>query len=96
VASHAGGALPRRPHTGERDLGANWYGTTSNSTRGASTRPGAPLVGSGGAVTGGVSVIKSAEALLSSGGAESFGALLAHLINKGANIDVLISSKRRA
>ena len=79
-------------HTGERDLGVNWYGTTSNGTRGASTGPGIPLVSSGGAVTGGVSVIKSAGALLSSGGAEPFGVLLANLVNKGANIDVLISA----
>lgn len=79
-------------HTGERDLGVNWYGTTPNGTRGVGTGAGIPVVSSGAALTGGVSVIKSAGALLSSGGAEPFGVVLANLVNKGANIDVMISA----
>lgn len=79
-------------HTGERDLGVNWYGTSPNGTRGIGTGTGVPLVSSGAAVTGGVSIVKSAGALLSSGGGEPFGVVLANLVNKGANIDVMISA----
>jgi pilus assembly protein CpaC len=79
-------------HTGERDLGVNWYGTSPNGTRGIGTGTGVPLVSSGAAVTGGVSIVISAGALLSSGGGEPFGVVLANLVNKGANIDVMISA----
>jgi len=42
--------------------------------------------------TGGVSVIRSAGALLSTAGGAPFGVVLANLVNKGTNIDVMISA----
>lgn len=78
--------------SGERDLGVNWYATNPGGTRGASAGSGAPVVIPGSPVTGGVSMIGAAATLLSSGGVEPFGVVLANLVNKGMNIDVLISA----
>jgi pilus assembly protein CpaC len=74
----------------ERSLGVNWYGTNSNGSRGASTGAGVPLVSPGGSATGGISIIKSAGALVS--GDTPYGVVLANLVNGGTNIDVMISA----
>ena len=92
--------------TAERDLGVNWFGTNANGTRGFSTGNGTPLVGgqvtsstdSSGTTTttstptGGISVIKSAGALVGSASGAPFGVVLANLVNGGTNIDVMISA----
>jgi pilus assembly protein CpaC len=73
----------------ERDLGVNWFGSSANGTRGVSSGLGQPNVG----VTSfsGVSVVKSAGALVGTSG-QPFGVVLANLVNGGTNIDVMISA----
>ena len=73
----------------ERDLGVNWYGTNANGSRGFSTGNGYPVTVPAG---GGISVIQSAGALLSTATGTPFGVVLANLVNNGKNIDVMISA----
>ncbi len=84
----------------ERDLGVNWFGTNANGSRGFSTGLGTPNIlppttptpGTASINTGGISVIKSAGAILSASGGEPFGVVLANLVNNGTNIDVMVSA----
>jgi pilus assembly protein CpaC len=81
--------------TAERDLGVNWFGSNANGTRGFSTGLGTPGIvpnSSSTANTGGISVINSAGAILSSSGGQPFGVVLANLVNGGTNIDVMVSA----
>ena len=78
--------------TAERDLGINWFGTNGNGTRGVALGRGTPNVTPGNSSTGGVSLINSTGALLSTASGDPFGVVLANLVNKGVNIDVLISA----
>lgn len=79
--------------TAERDLGVNWFGTNASGTAGASTGllnnisviPATPSAGS-------ASVIQAAGTLAGTATGAPFGTVLANLVNKGTNIDVLVTA----
>jgi pilus assembly protein CpaC len=75
----------------ERDLGINWFGTNQSGTRGVSSGNGVPAIVNGGPLTGDISVVKSAGALVGSTGVP-FATVLANLVHDGTNIDVMISA----
>jgi pilus assembly protein CpaC len=78
--------------TAGRDLGINWFATNSAGTRGVSTGLGGPNVTPGAPATGGVSVIQSVGTLAGTATGAPFGVVLANLVNRGTNIDLLVSA----
>jgi pilus assembly protein CpaC len=92
----------------ERDIGVNWFGTTSDGKRGFTSGIGNPAIPTpttavvppipgdkpaNPTTTGGISVIQSAGAILSATGAGPFGVVLANLVNNGkGNLNVMISA----
>jgi pilus assembly protein CpaC len=76
--------------TAERDLGVNWLAANPSNSAGAITGPNISAVPASPA-SGGVSVL-GATSLLAGTTGSPFGVVLAHLVNNGANIDVLVSA----
>jgi pilus assembly protein CpaC len=86
--------------TAGRELGVNWFVSSANGTRGANIGAGGftpgigingqPAFSPGSTTNNGVPVFSTLGTLAS--GTQPFGVVLANLVNKGTNIDVLISA----
>jgi pilus assembly protein CpaC len=76
--------------TAERDLGVNWLAANASHSTFGITGPNITATPATPA-TGGVSVIGAAS-LLAGTSSSPFGVVLAHLVNNGSNIDVLVSA----
>ncbi|MGO9545952.1 MAG: type II and III secretion system protein family protein [Rhodomicrobium sp.] len=77
----------------ERDLGVNWFASNSKGTQGVNLGSGAPTqIGQSPSSTpGGLPIFQNAGTLAGSTAAP-FAVGLANLVNKGTNIDVMISA----
>ena len=86
--------------TAGRELGVNWFVANANGTRGANIGQGGftpgigingqPAFSPGSTTNNGVPVFSTLGTLAS--GTQPFGVVLANLVNKGTNVDVLISA----
>ena len=71
----------------ERDLGVNWFVSNANGSRGVTIGSNTPITTN----PSGIPVFQTAQAVSSSVGGP-FGVALANLVNKGTNVDVMITA----
>jgi pilus assembly protein CpaC len=79
-----------------REIGVNWFASNANGTRGVNTGLGAPTqVGGTPGVLGGLPLFEAARTFASGATSEPFSIAVASVLNRGVNLDVMISALER-